>query len=311
MKAAQINEYGDSSVVKVVDIDTPSIDEGRVLVRVQAASLNPFDTMVRAGYLQQTIPLELPVTLGGDLAGEIVEVAEGVTNVAVGDVVYGQANAVAGNSGSLAEYAVTAAGQVAKAPSNVSMEEAASLPLVGVSALQGLTEHINLQAGQKILITGGSGGIGRVAIQIAKHLGAHVATTVTGDGVDVVRSLGADEIIDYKSQNVADALNGYDAVFDTVGGEQINDVLSVLKRDGIAVTMAGSFDEAKVNDAGVTALSQNTRMSTEMLDELTKLVESGVVKPGVGKVFELDDIQSAFDARDTGSIKGKIVVTIR
>lgn len=308
MKAAQINEYGDASVVEVVEINQPTITEGQVLVKVKAASLNPFDTMVRAGYLQEMIPLQLPITVGGDIAGEVAAIADDVTDFAVGDQVYGQANAVAGNSGALAEFAATSAKQVAKAPSNITAQEAASLPLVGISALQGLTQRIALQPGQKILITGGAGGIGRIAIQIVKHIGAYVATTATGEGVDVAKALGADEVIDYKTQNFTELLSDYDAIFDTVGGENINNALAVLKQGGIAVTMAGAFDEDKANTAGVTALSQNTNVSTDALNELTELVESGVVKPGVGQVFQLDDIQEAFTARDTGAIKGKIVI---
>jgi len=311
MKAAQIKNYGDASIVEVVEIDKPSAKEGQVLVEVQAASLNPFDTMVRAGYLQQMIPLQLPVTLGGDIAGTVVEVGPGVTNVAPGDSVYGQANVVAGNSGAFAEFAATVAGQVAKAPSNITIQEAASLPLVGVSALQALNHHINLQPGQKIFITGGAGGIGRVAIQIAKHVGAHVATTASGDGIDVAKSLGADEVIDYKTQDFTTTLNDYDAVFDTVGGDKLDDSLSVVKQGGIAVTMAGQYDGAKAKEAGVTAISQQTRVSTELLDELTALIEAGVVKPGIGKVFALDDIQSAFTARETGAVKGKVVIEIK
>lgn len=312
MKAAQIKEYGDVSVIEVVTIDTPTLGDGQVLVRVKASSLNPFDSAVRAGYLQQFIPLQLPVTIGGDIAGEVVEVADGVTNVAVGDTVYGQANVVAGNSGALAEFAATAAGQVAKVPSNVSIQEAASLPLVGVSAWQGLTQHINLQPGQRVLITGGSGGIGRMAIQIAKHIGAYVATTATGQGVETAKLLGADEVIDYKNQNAAELLSEYDALFDTVGGEGASNLLAVLKRGGVAVTMVtGSLGEDAVDIAGVTVISEQTQVTTAALNELSKLVEESIVKPGIGKVYPLDDIQAAFTARETGEVKGKIVIDIQ
>jgi NADPH:quinone reductase-like Zn-dependent oxidoreductase len=311
MKAAQINDYGDTSAINVVEIEKPTVQDGQVIVEVHASSLNPFDSAVRSGYMAQMIPLQLPVTIGGDIAGTIVEVGAGVENVAVGDTIYGQANVVAGNSGAFAEFAATSAGQVAKAPSNLTIQEAASLPLVGVSALQGLTTHIGLQSGQKLFVTGGAGGIGQVAIQIAKHLGAYVATTASGEGIEVVKSLGADEVIDYKAQDYKEILSDYDAVLDTVGGENLNDVLVVLKRDGIAVTLAGKFDEAKVEAAGVTALSQGTQVTTDALNELTALIESGVVKPSIGKVFTLNDIQAAFTTRETGEVKGKIVIDIK
>lgn len=308
MKAAQISEYGHADAIKVVEVETPSITNDQVLVEVQAASLNPFDTMVREGYLQENIPLKLPVTLGGDIAGVVKEVGADVQDLAEGDVVYGQANVVAGNSGALAEYAATKAEQVAKAPKGIDITEAASLPLVGVSALQALNDHIKLAADQKIFIHGGAGGIGSIAIQVAKNIGAHVATTATGEGVDYVKELGADEVIDYKSEDFSEKLSDYDAVFDTVGGEDFNKSLTILKKGGVAVSMIAQADEAKVAELGVTALNQMTHVTSEKLAELAKLVEDGAVKPNVGKVFPLSEIVEAFEARESGSVAGKIVI---
>jgi len=310
MKAAQIKEYGDASAVNVVEVDNPTVGEGQVLVKVQSSSLNPFDSAIRAGYMQQMIPLQLPVTLGGDIAGEVVEVSPDVDGISVGDRVFGQANVVAGNSGAFAEYTATAAGQVAKIPANLTMNEAASLPLVGISALQALTQHIDLRPGQKILITGGAGGIGRVAIQLAKHLGAYVTTTAAGEGISVARSLGADEVIDYKSQDFADLLSDYDAVFDTVGGEGFAKTLTVLKKGGVAVTMAAQPDQSQAEELGITAIQQMTQVTTETLNQLRELVESTVIKPHVGMVFTLDEIQKAFTARETGTVSGKVVLEI-
>ncbi len=311
MRAAQIKEYGDITKLNVVDIDKPTVKAGQVLVEVHASSLNPFDTAVRAGYVQQHIPLQLPVTLGGDIAGIIVEVGKGVDNVSVGDKVYGQANVVAGNSGAFAEYAATSASQVAIAPANLDFNYAASLPLVGVSAWQAINEHIGLQTGQKILVTGGSGGIGRIAIQLAKHIGAYVATTATGDGINDAKSLGADEVIDYKVQDFTEIISGYDAVFDTVGGEEFSKSISVLKKGGVAVSMAAQVDEAKAKDLGVTALTQATHVTTEALNKLRELIESGAVKTSVGKIFKLEEIQQAFEARESGKIAGKVVLEIK
>lgn len=311
MKAAQIKEYGDPSVVTVQEIEKPAVKDGQVLVAVHAASLNPFDTIIRAGYMKEMVPLNFPATLGGDIAGEVIEIGAGVESVAVGDTVYGQANVVAGNSGAFAEYAATAAGQVAKAPSNVSSTEAASLPLVGVSALQAIHEHIALTAGQKILIIGGNGGIGRVAIQVAKHIGAYVATTTSSEGIETVKSLGADEVIDYTSQDFTELLHDFDAVFDTVGGDEFAKALTVLKQGGVAVTMAAQPDEAQAKELGVTAIAQMTHVSTALLEQLCELVESGVVKPSVGKEFKLDQVQDAFIARESGTVDGKVVLTIK
>ena len=311
MKAAQINEYGDASVIQLNDIDTPELKPGQVLVEVHASSLNPFDTAIRSGMYKDMMPVQFPATLGGDIAGVITEVASDVSSVAIGDKVYGQANAVAGNSGALAEYAATAAGQVAKAPEDLDFQQAASLPLVGVSALQALTQHIALQPNQKIFISGGAGGIGTVAIQIAKHIGAYVATTASGDGLDYATQLGADEVIDYKAQDFTELLSGYDAVFDTVGGDEFAKTLGILKQGSVAVTMAAQPDEAKAAELGVTAIHQMTQVTTAALDELRQLIEQGVVTPHIDKVFPLAEVVEAFTARETSSVKGKVVIAVR
>lgn len=310
MKAAQIKEYGHADVVEVVEIAKPTVTDGHVLIEVHASSINPFDTMVREGHLQQMI--QLPVTLGGDISGMVVEVGNGVTTLMVGDTVYGQANAVvAGNSGAFAEYAVTKAEQVAKMPSGITLAEAASLPLVGASAVQALTQHIGLIAGQKLFIHGGAGGIGSIAIQIAKHIGAYVATTAADDGIEFVGRLGADKVIDYKQQKFADILSDYDAAFDTVGGEDFLTSLAILKRGGVAVSMTAHIDAAEASERGITVLTQSTHVTSEILNELTKLVESGVVSPQVGKVYPLAQVQQAFEARESGTVHGKIVLEIK
>lgn len=311
MKAAQIKEYGDASVIEVADIAKPGIQEGYVLIEVHAASLNPFDTIVRAGYLKDIIPLQFPFTPGGDVAGVVAETGGGVTSVVVGDSVYGQANVVAGNSGAFAEYAATSASQVTKMPENLDFKDAATLPLVGVSALQGLTTHINLQPGQKIFIHGGAGAVGRIAVQLAKHIGAYVATTATGNGVDMAKAAGADEVIDYKAHDFADVLSGYDAVFDTVGGDDFTKSFVILNKGGTAVSMVTQVDAAKAAELGVNVLRQDTQVTTNALDALRSLVESGVITASVGEVFSLDDVQKAFVARESGAVVGKVVLKIK
>lgn len=311
MKAAQISDYGDPSVIQVNEVEQPRVSEGKVLVEVHASSLNPFDSMVRAGYLKEAMPLELPATLGGDIAGIVSQLGEGVTHLAVGDRVYGQAAVVAGNSGAFAEYAVTSAGQLAKAPEGLDFIQAASLPLTGVSAWQALVKHIGLQPGQKIFIHGGAGGIGTLAIQIAKQIGAYVATTATGDHVEAVKALGADEVIDYKSQDFTTLLKDYDAAFDTVGGDDFNRILDILKPGATADSMIAQADEAKASVRGIRVLTQSTQVTTEALDALRGLVESGAVKPQVDKVFPLDQVSQAFEARENGPVQGKIVISIR
>lgn len=310
MKAAQINEYGGPDKVVVQEIETPTPGERQILVKVHASSLNPFDTMVRSGMLQDAIPLTLPVTLGGDIAGEIEKLGTGVDGFAVGDKIYGQANTVARNSGAFAEYAATDAGQIAKMPNDLSFTDTASLPLVGVSALQALAEHMSLQAGQKILIHGGSGGIGSVAIQIAKHLGTHVTTTVPADAIAFAKELGADVVIDYQSQDFSEIIKDADAVFDTVGGETYEKSFAVLKPNGILVSMIAPVDETRAAEYGVQAIYQSTHVNTDRLNKLTELINQKVITPHVAEVFPLEQIQEAFKARESGNTHGKVVIAV-
>ncbi len=310
MKAAQISEYGDAGVVHINKADKPAVLDGQVLVEVHASSVNPFDSAVRNGTVKAMMPA-LPVTLGGDIAGVVTEVGSGVRGLAAGERVYGQANVVAGNSGAWAGFAATAVGQVARAPEGLDSEQAAALPLVGVSALQGLNEHLGLAAGQKLFIHGGAGGVGSIAIQIAKYIGSHVATTAKALDRGYVRGLGADEVIDYQTQDFAEVLHDYDAVFDTVGGDEFNKALGILKRGGKAVSMLARADEARARELGVTAITQGTKVTTEALDALRELVESGEVTPQVGQVFPLEQIQEAMRARESGSVRGKVVIKIQ
>lgn len=312
MKAAQINQYGDATTVKVQEIDKPAASEGQILVEVHASSINPFDIAVRSGYVKDRIPLELPVTLGGDFAGVVTAVGPGVMQLAAGDRIYGQAAAVAGNSGAFAEFAVTKLSQAAKMPANLDFNQAASLPLVGVSAYQALYEHLKLAAGRKILITGGAGGIGSIAVQIAKHLGAMVITTARGkSGAALAKELGADDVIDTASQDLSGLPKDFDAVFDTVGGNNFNGTLRLLKPGGTAVSMIAQPDAALAKELDVTAMVQQTKVDTVKLDALRQLVESGIVQPQVGQVFPLDKITEAFQAKESGRVNGKIVVQVK
>ena len=190
MKAAQIEKYGGKEVVKINDVSRPVPGPGELLCEVWAAGLNPFDWKIRQGYAKQMIPLQLPATLGIDFSGVVVE---------TGGAVFGQANIM--KAGAFAEFALTNPAAVSPKPDSMSHTEAAALPIAGVSALQALLEYMKLSRNQKILIHGGAGGIGTFAIQLAKHLGAYVATTATGDELSYVREMGADEAIDYKKQS--------------------------------------------------------------------------------------------------------------
>jgi NADPH:quinone reductase-like Zn-dependent oxidoreductase len=311
MKAAQISQYGHADQIMLRELVKPKPSKDQVLIEVHAASLNPFDSTVREGHVSKMMPLVLPVTLGGDVAGVVTKLGANVTGLAVGDRVYGQASVMGGGSGSLAEYAVTRASQVAVLPAGLDFVQGAALPLTGQSALQVISGHMKLDVGQKILIHGGAGGIGTMAIQLAKHIGAYVATTATGDGLAYVKELGADKVIDYQTQDFAKLVSDYDAVFDTVGGETYTRSFAVLKRGGIIVSMLVQPNVELARKHGVVAIAQQTKTTTESLTELANLAERGVLSTHVERVFPLTEVVPAFEAREAGNIRGKIVVKIR
>jgi len=311
MKAVQFSQYGGPEVLKVTNIDKPTLKEGQVLIEVYAASLNPVDWKVRAGYMKDYFTLEFPVTIGGNFSGVVQEVGAGVLEFQVGDEVYGQSIVLNGGSGSFAEMTVSNAQNTAPKPKNVDHIQAAALPLVGVSALQALEEHIKLQKGQKILIHGGAGGIGMIAIQLAKYLGAYVATTVSTDAVDTVKQLGADEVIDYKTQQFETLLHDFDAVFDTVGGGVTDKSFAVLKDKGILVSMAPQSNETLAKEKNITAISQSTNTNTENLTRLAALVDQEILHIEVDKIFTINQSKEAFEYFETGHPRGKVVIKIK
>lgn len=310
MKAAQINSYGGKEVLKTVeDAPKPKAGSGQVLVEVRAAAANPFDWKVREGYMKESAPLTFPATLGGDLAGVVAELGEGVTNFKIGDEVYGQAGALSGN-GAFAEFAPVKIEQLAIKPKTADFITAAALPLAGVSAYQALVDHAKLQNNQKILIHGGGGGIGSFAIQIARHTGAYVATTVSATDGDFVKNLGADEVIDYKTQAFETLIKDYDVVFDTVGGETYSKSYQVLKSGGVIVSMTDQPIEDLVQKYQIQAIAQQTKTTTERLTKLAELVEQGAIKVKIDKVFPLEQAADAL-AYIQGAHQGKVVIKIK
>ena len=249
MKAMQINNYGGSNVISINDnVPIPKVPPGKVLVEVKASGVNPVDWKIREGYFQQMIPLPFPTTLGTDFSGVIKELGENAsTDFNIGDEVYGQASVLSGGSGSFAELVLTNIDRIGPKPNTLNPIEASGLPLVGVSAWQALVENIGLSKNQKILIHGGAGGIGSIAIQLAKHLGAYVATTVKSKDKEFVRQVGADEIVDYTTQSFDDILQDYDAALDTVGGETYRKSFKVLKNNGTIVSMLEQPDSNLMN----------------------------------------------------------------
>ncbi len=311
MNAAQINGYGDKDVVQVTtDAPKPSPAAGQVLVEVQATGVNPFDITVREGRARQMAELSFPATLGGDFAGTVAELGPDVSGFEVGQAVYGQASPLSGQ-GSFAEFTPVKTDQLATKPASVDFVSAAALPLVSSSAYQALVDHMNLQAGQKILIHGGAGGIGSTAIQLAKHLGAYVATTARADEANFVKKLGADEVIDYESQDFSELLKDYDAVYDTVGGETNAKSYTILKPGGALVSMVAQPDEEKVKQHQIKYTAQLTHVTTERLTRIAELVDSGVLKVKVDKVFPLDQAVAALEYLKTGHPRGKVVIRVK
>jgi alcohol dehydrogenase len=284
---------------------------GQVLIEVHAAGINPFDAKLSLGYLKEGIPLQFPYRLGGDLAGVIVELGQGVEEFKIGDEVYGQANALTGASGSMADFAVANSGEIALKPEKETMIESGTLPLVGVSAIQALIENMNVQSGQKILIHGGAGGIGSTAIQLAKSLGAYVATTVGTKDVEFVKKLGADEVIDYKTQKFEELLKDFDAVYDTVGGETADKSLDVLKSGGMIVSMLKQEESEKLKKKNIKAVYLHTMVTTERLQKLAGIVDSGKIKIQIDKVFPLNQAKDAFAYQEESHPRGKVVLSIK
>lgn len=311
MKAAQITGYGGQDALKITaDAPRPTAGPGQVLVEVHAAGINPFDVKVRDGSVRHMAELDFPATLGGDFAGTVAELGEGVSGLEPGQEVYGQAGALSGR-GSFAEYVPAPAAQVAAKPTSLDFVQTAALPLVSVSAYQALIDHADLQKGQKVLVHGGAGGIGSVAIQLAKHLGAYVATTVSAADADFVKDLGADQVIDYKNQDFTELIKDYDVVFDTVGGETNLKSYEVLKPGGALVSMVAKPDEDLVKKHGIRYAAQFTRVTPERLNAITEFVDQGVLKPIIDKTFRLDEAAAALEYQKTANPRGKVVIKVK
>ena len=263
MKSVQIKRYGGSDVVELNDTaSVPSVSVGKILVDVKASGVNPADWKVREGYFQQMAPLQFPSNLGFDFSGTVKQLGEDVpSDFEQGDEVYGQTPVLSGGSGAFAELVLVDKESITHKPKTLNHMEAAALPTVGVSSWQALVENIGLSKGQKILIHGGAGGIGSIAIQLAKHNGAYVSTTVNVNDKQFVQELGADQIIDYNSQKFEDLLHDYDAVFDTIGGDTYKRSFKVLKKGGIIISTLEQPNSELMQQYGVKATFQFTQVN--------------------------------------------------
>lgn len=332
MKAALIDRYGSNAVVRVADIAVPAMGPMDLLVRVHAASVNPLDAKTRDGKLKILLKYPFPLVLGNDLSGVVADVGAQATRFKKGDAVYARLDK--DRIGAFAEFAVVREGVAARKPDNVTFEEAASLPLVALTAWQALVEIAKLGANQRVLIHAGSGGVGSLAIQLAHHLGATVFTTVGQRNVELVKRLGADVPIDYRSARFEDVAKDCDVVLDSAGGETLVKCFECVKPGGVVVSIGGTPSAAFARSWGlnpifvfviglmarkVTAAARRRnaryeylfmRADGEQLEKITRLVESGVIKPLVDKVFPLEQVRDALAYSESGRATGKVVIKV-
>jgi len=308
MKAVRIHQYGGREVLSLDEIPIPDIGADEVLVRVVAASINPVDWKVRAGYLAEMIPHQLPLTLGWDVSGVVEAVGSQVTGWQVGDAVYSRPDLA--RDGTYAEFVAIRANECARKPATVSHVEAASLPLAGITAWEAMMDTAQVRAGQRVLIHAGSGGVGSLAIQLVKAAGATVIATASGRNRALVESLGVDQFVDYTTTKVADAVEPVDAVFDTIGGEVQDNSWSLLKPGGIQVSIISPPGEAKAASMGVRGGFVFIGPNAPVLERLAQMVDAGKLRPIVGAEFALEDIARAHALSESGRAVGKIVLYV-
>lgn len=306
MKAALIHAY--EGAVEIADIPAPVLADDSVILRVHAASINPIDNILRMGYLKDMMPLTFPFVMGYDVSGVVTEVGKDVKTFKVGDEVYARANQ--DDKGAVAEFARVKAAELALKPASLSHLEAASIPLAGLTAWQAFVEFAHLEKGQKVLIHAGSGGVGTLAIQMAKHLGAYVATTVSARNAELVKSLGADLVIDYKTENFDEVISDYDVVFDMVGGDIMNRSFKVLKKGGHLVSIKEQDTEGLAAKYDVKFDWFFMHPDGAQLKTLSDLVASGELKTVIDSTFKFADAAKAFDHLADGHAVGKIVIDI-
>src|SRR5436309_2764726 len=333
MKAFVVDRYKSKSAVRLGQMPEPELRDDDVLVQVHAASLNQLDSKIRDGEFKLILPYRLPLILGNDVAGVVVRVGSKVRRFKPGDAVYARPHQ--DRIGTFAEFIAMNEADVALKPKNLTMEEAASIPLVGLTAWQVLIERANLKQGQKVLIHAGSGGVGTFAIQLAKHVGATVATTTSAANVDLVRSLGADVVIDYKKEDFADVLRDYDVVLNSLDRVTLEKSLRVLKSGGQLISISGPPDAAFARSIGASwilrmimdVLSSGIRAkarrrqanysflfmkaSGDQLTEITSLIDDGIIRPVVDRAFPFASTKEAMAYVEAGRAKGKVVVSLR
>ncbi|MBF4410543.1 NADP-dependent oxidoreductase, partial [Vibrio anguillarum] len=328
MKALMMTQYGDvNTSLAFQTVAKPQISNNQVLIKTHAASINPIDYKVLRGDMKAFSKLTFPAGIGRDVSGVVAEIGANVKGLAIGDEVFSRV--AEPYAGTLAEYAVSDADHIVKKPNNLSHEEAASIPLVGLTAYQALIDIAKLQSGEKVLIHAGSGGLGTVAIQLAKSLGAFVATTTSTANVDLVKRIGADQVIDYKTENYLNEVKDFDVVFDTLGGDYTADAFKVIKMGGRVVSVSGDLDGQTTKNLGLSffirgllalkarkvtkaaeqqkALYRFVLMSPngQQLSALADLYVANTITPVIDSVYKFDNSVEAFNSLVKGRAKGK------
>jgi NADPH:quinone reductase-like Zn-dependent oxidoreductase len=307
MKAAVFAAY--EAPIDISDVAVPTLTANSVIVDVHAASLNPIDNIVRAGYVKDMIPLTFPHVMGYDVSGIITAVGGDVTGFKVGDAVFARAHQE--DAGALAGVARVQASALAHKPESITHLEAASIPLTGLTAWQALVDKAGLKEGQKVLIHAGSGGVGTLAIQIAKDIGAFVATTVSARNADLVTSLGADVVIDYKEQDFTDIISDYDVVFDMSGGDVMENSFKVLKKGGHLVSIKGQDTDDLAAKYGVSFDWFFMDPYGVQLTKLADMITKGTLKPVIDSTYVFADVAKAYAKLDEGHAVGKIVIDMK
>ena len=331
MKAWLIRSYGGPAALELGEVSEPVLGTRDVLVEICAASVNPIDIRVSKGGLKALVKYRFPLIMGSDLAGVVTAVGPGVTRFVLGDAVYARPNRL--RIGCFAERIAVHEDEVAVKPRSLSFEEAAAIPLVGLTSRQALIDMAGVQAGHKVLIHAGAGGVGTFAVQLAKHLGAYVATTASAPKHALLKSLGADQVIDYRHQDFAQMLSGYDMVFDTQGGDTLLRSFGVLREGGIVVSVAGPPDIELTRDwpmpgylkLAIRLISWRVRHaakrhgcryrfmlmkpSGEQLTEIAALLDRGVIRPVIDRIVPFEQVKEAMAYAQTGRATGKIVIS--
>lgn len=326
MKALQLIKYGDiKDSLAFNQVNKPTIQATDVLIEVKAAAINPIDKLIIQGHLQGMLPVPLPATIAYDVSGVVVEIGNEVNNFEVGDLVYSRVPQE--QMGTIAEYISVTSVAVSKKPGNISFEAAASLPLAGLTALQSL-EYAGIKNKDKVLIHAGSGGVGSFAVQYAKAKGAYVYTTTSTNNVNWVKDLGADRVIDYKTEDYKSIVKDADIVFDTLGGNYSFEAFDVIRQGGKVISVAGALDVETAKIFGMDDYTLPEELAKQInakdatykyifmhpngthLNEIKLLVEDEKIKPVVDKVYPFADSIEAIEHLATGRAKGKIVITI-